>query len=101
MVWYRYIGTVLYHYDQWRSQEFSMGGVETKRRRPLGSGGKICLQPPKARGCGEKCSRADRVLQFFNKNNAFLQYAYFGQNSYFKAITYQLKAFEKQSKRTK
>jgi len=28
-------------------------------------------------------------------------YAYFGQNSYFKAITHQLKAFKKQSKRTK
>jgi len=28
-------------------------------------------------------------------------YAHFGQNNYFKAITRQLKAFEKQSKRTK
>jgi len=40
----------------------------------------------------------ERFLQFFNKNNTF--YAYFGQNRYFKAITYQLKAFEKQSKHT-
>jgi len=28
-------------------------------------------------------------------------YAYFGQTSYFKAITHQLKAFEKQHKHTK
>jgi len=41
-----------------------------------------------------------RFLQFFNENNAHF-YAYFGQNSYFKAITHQLKTFEKQSKRTK
>jgi len=32
-------------------------------------------------------------LQFFNKNTHF--YAYFGQTSSFKAITHQLKAFEK------
>jgi len=36
------------------------------------------------------------IAIFFSKNNA-----YFGQNSYFKAITQQLKAFEKQSKHTK
>jgi len=33
-----------------------------------------------------------QFLQFFEKDNAF--YAYFGQNSYFKATTHQLKAFE-------
>jgi len=40
-----------------------------------------------------------KISQCFNKNNAF--YAYFGQNSNIKAITHQLKAFEKHSKRTK
>jgi len=38
-------------------------------------------------------------LRFFKTNDTF--YAYFGQNSSFETITYQLKAFEKQSKRTK
>jgi len=33
-----------------------------------------------------------KPLQFLNKNNVF--YAYFGKNSYFKAITHQLKAFK-------
>jgi len=43
-------------------------------------------------------------LQLFNNKkikNKNALYAYFGQSSYFKAITHQLKAFEKQSKRTK
>jgi len=48
-------------------------------------------QPPEARGLGAKPpALGDFSLQFFNKNNAF-----------FEAITHQLKAFEKQSKRTK
>jgi len=50
----------------------------------------------KARGLGA----IFQFLQFFNKNNAAL-YVYFGQNGYFKTITYQLKAFENQSKCTK
>jgi len=55
------------------------------------------FQPPEAWGSGGKDPSAGRFLQFFNKIKHF--YAYFGQNN--KAITYQLKAFEKQSKRTK
>jgi len=39
------------------------------------------------------------TLLFFNGNKAF--YAYFDQYRYFEAITFQLKAFEKQSKRNK
>jgi len=39
------------------------------------------------------------IFVIFYKNNSF--YAYFCQNSYFKSITQQLKAFKKQSKRTK
>jgi len=38
------------------------------------------------------CNFSIKITQF---------YAYFGQNSYFKAITHQLKTFEKQSKPTK
>jgi len=56
-------------------------------------------QPPEARESGDETPSAGRFLQFFNKNNTFL--CNFGQNSYLKAITHQLKAFEKQSKRTK
>jgi len=48
---------------------------------------------------GGEVASAGQFLQFFNKNDAF--YAYFGQNSHFKAITHQLQAFEMHSKRTK
>jgi len=48
---------------------------------------------------GEKPSALGDFCNFSTKLTHF--YAYFGQNSYFKAITHQLKAFEKQSKRTK
>jgi len=54
--------------EQWRSQDFSMG-----EKGLVGVG-------------------AGRSLQFFNKSNAF--FAYFGQNSYFKAITHQSKTFK-------
>jgi len=49
-------------------------------------------QPPEARGSGSGAPSAGRFLQVLNKNNAF--YAYFGQNTYFKAITHQLKALK-------
>jgi len=70
--------------DQWwRSQEFSMRGVwfgsEDPSRLRQGVWG------------GETLS-AGRFLQFSIKKRIF--YAYLGQNRYFKAITYQLKAFE-------
>jgi len=61
----------------------------------MGSGGR---KPPETRGFGGKAHSAGRFLQFFDKNKTFL---YFGQNSYFKAITHQLKAFKKQSKCSK
>jgi len=41
---------------------------------------------------GDFCNFSIKITHF---------YAYFRQNSYFKAITHQLKAIEKQSKRTK
>jgi len=41
---------------------------------------------------GSEAPIAGRFLQNFNKNNAF--YAYFDQNSYFKAIIHQFKAFK-------
>jgi len=41
---------------------------------------------------GDFCNFLIKITQF---------YAYFGQKIYFKAITHQFKAFEKQSKRTK
>jgi len=41
---------------------------------------------------GDFCNFSIKITHF---------YAYFGQNSYFKATTHQLKAFEKQFKRTK
>jgi len=40
-------------------------------------------------GC---CNFSTKIMHF---------YAYFGQNSYHRATTHQLKAFEKQSNRTK
>jgi len=48
---------------------------------------------------GEKPSTLGDFCNFSIKITQF--YAYFDQIRYFKAITYQLKAFEKQSKRTK
>jgi len=52
------------------------GGKAPNRRKQGGLG----AEPP---ALGNHCN-------FFDKNNVF--YAYFGQTSYFKAITYQLKA---------
>jgi len=46
-------------------------------------------EAPAAGGWGSGRS-AQRFLQFFNKITDF--YAYFGKNSYFKAIIHQLKA---------
>jgi len=51
-------------------------------------------KPPEVRGSGDG---AGRFLQFFNKNNTFF-FVNFDQNRYFKPISHQLKAFEKQSK---
>jgi len=51
--------------------------------RGFGAGGK---------GNEGEAPSAGRFLQLLNKNNTF--YAYFGQNSYFKVITHQLKAFK-------
>jgi len=61
------------------------------------------VEPPKdapeAKWFGGRAPSTGRFLQFLNKNNAF--YAYSCQTSYFKSITGQVKAFEKQSERTK
>jgi len=76
------------------------------RQRPLGVWGRssqppeaVCLrqrhQPLEAKEFGGRAPSAGRFWQLFNKNKAFC--AYFGQNNYLKAITHQLKAFEKQS----
>jgi len=47
------------------------------------------------RGYEGEATSVGRFLQIFNKNN------HFRPKELFKAITHQLKAFEKQSKRTK
>jgi len=49
---------------------------------------------------GGEVASAGRFLQFFSIKITYF-YEYFGHNSYFKAITHQLKAFEKQTKRAK
>jgi len=46
------------------------------------------------KGVWEQGPSAGRFLQFFNINSITYFYAHFGQNRYFKAITYQLKAFK-------
>jgi len=48
-------------------------------------------QPPEARGLEAELSDTGRFLHFFKITHF---YAYFGQNSYFKAITHQLKEFK-------
>jgi len=68
--------------DQTRSQEFVMG-----REGTLAEFWRRFLQPPEAIGGLEAKALGD-FCNFFNKNNAFI--AYYGQNSYFKAITHQL-----------
>jgi len=73
---------------QWRSQNFtnfSMG---------VGVGGVWgwCPQPPKARGLEVELLARAIFCDFSIKIMHF--YAYFGQNSYFKAITHKLKAFK-------
>jgi len=55
-------------------------------------------QPLEARGSRGEALGAGRFLQIFNENNTFL--CIFRPKSYSKAIIYQLKAFEKQSKHT-
>jgi len=66
------------------------------RRRQKQSGGTKKF----ARGrAGRKVPALGDFCNFSIKITHF--YAYFGQNGYFKAIIHQLKAFEKQSKRTK
>jgi len=60
-----------------------------------GLGGK----PPAAGGLGSKSPTLDDFCNFSIKITHF--YAYFDQNSYFKATTHQLKVFEKQSERIK
>jgi len=60
------------------------------------------LHPPEAiRGLPRQEVRrsGSDFCNFSMKTTRFCKY--FGQNNYFKAITYQLKAFEKQSKHTK
>jgi len=64
-------------------------------RRGLVVCGQI-FQPPKARGYGGMAPALGDFYTFSIKITHF--YAYFGQNSYFKAIIHQLKALEKQSK---
>jgi len=71
----------------WRIQESSIGGY--------GKGLGADPQPPKARGptaLRDFCNVLINITHF---------YTHFDQNSYFKTMTHQLKAFEKQSKRTK
>jgi len=48
---------------------------------------------PDAIGARGMEASAGRFLQFLNKKKTHF-YAYFGQNSYFKAITHQLKALK-------
>jgi len=62
-------------------------GVKTPASK--GKGG---LAGGKAPALGEFCNFSIKITHF---------YAYFGLNSYFKAVNHQLKAFENQSKRTK
>jgi len=92
---------------QWRSQNLSIRGLagvwgrNPSRWRPFGVWG----QSPAAGGWGfgakpstpggkGDCMEAEPPAagDFFNKKTHF--YAYFGQNSYFKAITLQLKGFK-------
>jgi len=55
-------------------------------------------KPPEARRFGG----APALCNFCNFSTKLTHYyAHFGQNSYFKATTQQLNAFEKQSKHTK
>jgi len=63
-----------------------IGGETLCRRKPL-------------RAWGAKLPALGNFCNFSIKINHF--YINFSQNSYFKAITHQLKAFEKQSKHTK
>jgi len=59
--------------NQWRSQDFSVEGREGWGLLP---------------GLSDFCNFSTKITHF---------YAYFSQNSYFKAMNHQLKAFEKQS----
>jgi len=72
--------------------------IEGLGAKPPAAGG-WCLgakpQLPKTRGFKGGALSVGRFLQFFNKITHF--YAYFSQNNCLKAITHQLKAFEKQS----
>jgi len=70
------------------------GSLGAEPKRPLGSEGEVFLKSSKARRMCEKSPRRWKILfcNFSIKITHF--YAYFGQNNYFKAITYQLKAFE-------
>jgi len=62
-------------HNQWRSQEFSMGDY---------GGDLSCQEPPEARGSGSESPSLD---DFYNLSIKITHvYAYFGQNSYFKAI---------------
>jgi len=80
-------------------------GVARISQRRSGFGGDLGAEPPAAdgyrgsglgsleeKGSGSVAPSAGRFLKFFNKNNAFC--VYFCQNSCFKTITHQLKAFE-------
>jgi len=95
----RRLGHYLY-IRQWRGQEFSLG------RGWWGGGGGfgwvLGAPPPVAGGhwgsvgsevpvLGDFCNFSIKITHFYTE---------FGQNKYFKAIASQIKAFEKQSKRT-
>jgi len=67
------------------SQDFSIGGEPPAAEGHWGSGGK-------QGGLGEESPALGDFCNFSIKRTHF--YAYFGQNSYFKAITHQLKAFK-------
>jgi len=56
-------------------------------------------QLPKARESRGEAPSAGCCFQFSIKIKHF--YAYFGQNSYFKAAAHQFKTYKKQSKHTK
>jgi len=78
---------------QWRSKDFALGGVL------VGSGGRA---PRRRRALGSEGKAPIRWrLGVWRQGQRWAIFAYFGQNSYFEAITHQLKAFMKQSKRTK
>jgi len=69
------------------------------RIQPLEVIGGLGAKPSTAGGWGSGGKALGNFCNFLIKITHF--YAYFVKNRYFKAITDQLKAFEKQSKRTK